>query len=223
MNVIVLSAFRNAASYVGRYFAQVRALGEVLPHQLLLAEGDHMDNTRRRLWEQMWQLPTTNTLLQIDHGGPDHGSVVNSVRFANLATVWNTLWGRIPEDADYVVFVEADLVWEPATIVALVEAAKQYHFVAPNVWLRRPGYALNSWYDTWGFRRNGRNFRQIVRLSKHLTPEAIDSVGSCFVIAGWLARQLCWQNEDVVVGLCEQARSRGYPPYWVPSESVYHL
>lgn len=234
MNVTLCSAFRNATPYLERYLRQVSGLGERLWNQgnrlsIVLCEGDSSDNTYQLLGDAISRqvddyFPVDVDLFQHSHGGPDHGSVVNAERFANLARVWNAIWARIPQDADAVIFVESDLAWEPATIIALLDDLAHVPAVAPMVMLKREEWPDNCFYDFWAFRKNGRNFCMLPPYSEWLGNDMmqLDSAGSCIVMRSDLARQLTWPPEDVCVGLCRQIYELGGSVWLDPKASVIH-
>lgn len=229
MNVTLCSAFRNATPYFGRYFEQVGELAATLADRddelfCIWGEGDHSDDTRRVL--QAAALVYEADLVTVNHGGPDHGSVVNAERFANLARVWNAIWQRIPQDADAVLFVESDLTWSPATMLALLDDLEHVPAVAPMVLLKREGYPADFWYDTWAFRRNSRNFRHeppYFDTAPVWSLVMLDSAGSCMAIRGDLARQLTWPAADVIVGVSRQIYEHGGSVWLDPKATVHHL
>lgn len=232
MNVTLCSAFRNASGYVPRYFAQIDNLANALVGRgdtlsLILAYGDSVDNTG-----EMVRCHTTDMdgdygvcLFECSHGGPDHGSVVNTERFANMAKVWNAIWAKLPTDADAVIFVEADLIWELSTLLGLLDNLSDYPAIAPKILLRRHGWPEHYWYDNWAFWRNG---TQIASMPPYFgdwiedAPLQIDSAGSCLLMRGDVARQVAWPPEDVVVGVCRQIYEHGNSVWLDPKVSVYH-
>lgn len=235
MNVTLCSAFRNSSAYIDRYFVQVAGLRDALKRRgdclyLVLAEGDSVDAT----WSDLfWQTDDFDAeVLRVNHGGPDHGSVVNAERFANMAKVWNEIWRRIPDDADAVIFVESDLIWQPSTILALLDDLEHVPAVAPKIILRREGWPPNLFYDVWAFRRNGEHFTHNppyvpLTVKGHIemmdgSLGQIDSAGSCIVMRGEVARGLCWPPEDVVVGVCRQIRERGDSIWLDAQQTVVH-
>lgn len=232
MNVTLCSAFRNSTPYLRRYFEQVARLGNLLDGHLhvIWCEGDSTDRTYNALVAVSSfgkaQGCYTTDVFQHSHGGPDHGSVVNAERFANMAKVWNEIWRRIPDDADAVVFVESDLIWEPATIIALLDDLAIVPAVAPKIILRREGYHPEFWYDNWGFWRNGVQIRTMPPYFAELTPDGdlleLDSAGSCLVMRGDVARRVSWPPEDVIRGVCRQIREGGDSVWLDAMQKVIH-
>jgi len=226
VNVTLCSAFRNSAGYIARYFEQVTALQESIESRgdclyLVLAEGDSTDDTPERLDGVLSELGVEATLLGVTHGGKDYGSVVNAERFANLAKVWNAIWQRIPEDADAVIFVESDLIWATSTMLALLDDLEHVPCVAPMVMMK------NGWFwDTWGFVRNGHNFRNQPPFHAEMTAQSLwfelDSAGSCLVMRGDVARRVHWPAADVVKGVCKQIIDGGDSVWLNTRQKVMH-
>lgn len=187
MSVVVCSMFRNSASYLERYFDQMDKLDAEVPLHLVLAEGDHTDDTRERLWDYVGRAQ----ILRVDHGGADHGSVDHPDRWANIATVVRVLVNAaFIYQPTLLVWVESDLIWDTADILRLIEAAKAGRAVAPRVLIE----GSTRWYDTWGYRSNGAQFDASPPYCP-IPPDdqgyvKIDSCGSCFVappnlVEGW--------------------------------------
>lgn len=240
MNVTLCSAFRNASSYIARYRLQMLGLAAALSKRrdklrVIWCEGDSIDDT----WHQLRHMYYSEDaecysidMFQHHHFGPDHGSVVNAERFANMAKVWTEIWRRIPDDADAVIFVESDLIWQPSTILALLDDLERVPAVAPMVLLERAGYPAKQFYDVWAFRRNGEHFTHNppyvpLTVKGHTemmdgSLEQIDSAGSCIVMRGDVARGVTWPPEDVVVGVCRQIRERGDSVWLDAKETVVH-
>ena len=227
MNVTLCSAFRNANTYIQRYFDQIQKLGWLLRERgdclrLIVAEGDSTDRTAESVFWAMHHFD--GEIVTVNHGGPDYGSVVNAERFANIAKVCNAIWERVPQDADAVIFVESDLIWEPATMLALLDDLAHVPAVSPMVMMTN-----GAFYDVWAFRKNGWHFRHYapywdddfpyVDMSR---PVQLDSAGSCMAIRGPLARQLCWPAADVFVGLCRRIYELGDSVWLDPKLSVTH-
>jgi|ERR1035437_104598 hypothetical protein len=176
--ITVCSIFRNAASYVPRYFKQIEALRGEIDVRLVLAEGDSTDETRRLIHEVAEPRDIT---LTIEHGGFAFGSVDNPERWMNIAHVVSGVIDAVIDPRDALIWVEGDLLWEPMTMLRLLEVGRP---VAPMV------YAGSStrFYDTWGYRKNGAMFSGSppyipgeYEMNKSSLVK-IDSCGSCFVL-----------------------------------------
>lgn len=232
MNITLCSAFRNSCAYIGRYFEQVAQLHDALharggpkgnPLNLLFGWGDSDDSTDALLMRL--GRPLGATLVEYHHGGPVFDSVVHLSRFAQLAAVWNRIWERIPNDADAVLFVESDLIWQAGTMLTLLDRLADYPAIAPMILLRREPYPSYYWYDSWAFVKDGGHIANSPPYFDGWDlrePIRVDSAGSCLAIRGEIARQLYWPAEDVVVGVCRQIREQ-YGSVWLdPAAEVYH-
>lgn len=229
MNVVLASAFRDATPYLGRYFDQVVGLNDALHsagHKLfcLWGEGDSSDHTLTALRAMRWRL--NSQVVDVTHGGRKFGSIVNARRFQQLAHVGNTIWAAIPETADAVLWVESDLIWEPTTLLALVEHTAIYPCAAPMILDLLPdtGAQANvTYYDTYGFMRRGIHFTKAPPYHPDLPAVTrmvrMDSVGSCLAMRGAVAKGLYFPANDVIVGLCAQIREKG-ESVWLDKQLV---
>ena len=224
MNVVICSAFRNSTGYIDRYFAQVDALSTALAKRgdhlsLILGYGDSDDGTGEHLFEAA-TLSIGARLIDVSHGGPVFASVVDAQRFKQLAYVGNRILANVPSDADVVIWIESDLIWKPETLARLI-----YHklpVVAPMVYERRSG----GFYDTWGFVKNGLNFTKHYPYHRSLLGvigiAEVDSVGSCVVMRGDVAKGLVIPEADLLVGACRELRNNGYTIWLDSSLEVLH-
>lgn len=229
MNVALCSAFRNATPYLEQYMTQVWELWGILDARdkfcCVWGEGDSTDNTLFQLRHTLRHWPVT--FVDCTHGGPAYGSVVNPQRFRQLAYVGKCIFAAIPADADVVVYVESDLVWEPATLMALIEqvSSGRYPVMAPMVFLRREGWPADSFYDTFCFRAEDRHFahyRPYHPVYQTSEPFPVDSAGSCLVMRGEIARSLTFDEQTIFPDLCGQIRAGGYGIYVDPTLACYH-
>lgn len=231
MDIYLASSFRNAARYVERHVMQTALLSlklSAMGHRLhcVWGEGDSTDGTREALAFAAYGSGVRAKLVDVSHGGPEFGSVVDAQRFRQLAYVGNKLWAEIPADADAVVWVESDLMWDASTLVALVEASEQAPVVAPMV-LRRALGAPPLFYDTWAARKEGQHFRgrwpyHPALKRAHAELVEMDSVGSCVALRKGVGVGLHWPEEDVIVGLCRQVRERGGSVWLHTGLAVWH-
>ena len=227
MKVCLVSCFRNATLYIGRYFDQVLGLwvGLTARHHklhLVMGEGDSLDDTRTQLALEV--APYRFSLVDCTHGGPEFGSAVHPQRFQQLAHVGRCLWAALPADADVVLFVESDLHWNAATLLALLDRLKHYPAIAPMVMLKRPGFPDGTYYDVWAYRKDGQQFSPYPPYFEGWPveqPVMVDSVGSCLALGAGLASQLQW-DERVFPGICQQIYDLGRSVWLDPSLKVYH-
>lgn len=224
MNITLCSSFRNSTGYLRRYFAQVVALADALHARgdrlsCLWGEGDSTDRTRVMLEAMQWRIKSR--VIDVTHGGPAFGPVVNMQRFRQLAFVANTIWEQLPAEMDAMIWVESDLIWEAPTLIRLIDHLATYPAVAPMVLDSPPS---NEFYDTLVFRRNG------VRFAKPLPYHAdvpaakggmlrVDSAGSVLAMRAAVARGVYVPIEDVLIGTCRMIYEQG-GSVWVDTGSV---
>jgi len=228
MNVTLISCFRNSKRYLSRYIQYVTEFNNLIyeNHTLTMiwGEGDSTDDTRD--WLEKWaQRFDGAKVVDCTHGGQvDYQGVINEQRFKELGYVGRCMWAHIPQDADAVVYVESDLIWQPETILKLIDRLQDYPAIAPMVYLRRQGWAKDAFYDTWAARINGKHFEHYPPYCEGFDadkPFQVDSMGSCMAIRGELARKLVW-DEQVFVGICRQLKEQGYGVWIDPTVAVYH-
>jgi hypothetical protein len=234
MIITICSAFRQATGHLSRYFAQVEALQKLLTQRgdllnLVLGYGDSTDGTAEWLFDYC-SYSIGAHLINCHHNGPRWASVEHPDRFKQLAYVANKIWANIPPDADVVVFLDGDLIWEAATLLALIDHTGTYPAVAPMV-MHLPGYErygpghIPYFYDCYAFRRNGVRFTN--RPPYHAdvpgaTMLQLDSAGACMAMRGDLARAVRFPETDVIVGMCRQIYERGDSVFMDCRLRVYH-
>lgn len=212
--MLVASAFRNSENYVERYFAQINELRTHLPVQLRIAEGDSTDDTYAAIESH---LQDGDELYQIAHGGQPYGSVDTPARWGQIAYVWNTLFDKIVP-AGPLVLVEADLIWQPETLLRLVANLDVVDACAPM------SMCGARFYDTWGFRGlDGQMFYggppyhpSVAGLTE------IGSAGSCIAMREAVYDVCRFGATDGIVGFGADIRKRGFHLYVDPSLSVEH-
>lgn len=220
MNVTLCSVFRDSTPYLERYIDQVWGLWEILDARdkfcCVWGEGDSTDDTlfQLRHGQRLWPVE----IVDCTHGGEKFGSVANPERFRQLAHVGKQIFAAIPAHADVVVYVESDLIWEPATLLALIDrvASGAYPASSPMVFLQRDGWAADAWYDTWGaIGLNGRHFTHHPPYNAGYTPEKpfpVSSMGSCMAMRGDIARRIV-VDDRLFQGISAQI--------WMMGESVW--
>ena len=232
MNITLASCFRNSTPYLQRYFRQCDALDTALYHaghklSFIWGEGDSTDGTLKMLHAARWRFKVV--IVDCTHGGELFPSVVNAERFRQLAFVGRQIFASIPVDTDVVVYVESDLIWQPETMLGLIEHVKPPEpivddpilpyavpgslvAVAPPIILQRQGWQRGTWYDTHAFVADGVHFEHRppwhARNDGTSTMIQLETAGSCLAMRAGYARA-AQMNERVLMGLCEQFREMG--------------
>lgn len=230
MIVALASIVRNAEGYLERYLSQAAALAELLAERgdsliVRVAEGDSTDGTWARLTEAVRDTPGM-AIYKFDHEGPAFGSIDDPTRWRNIARTWNRLFDRIKEDDfDALIYVEADLIWEPLTMVRLLgrldDRLQPVDIVAPMSM-----HVAGFFYDTWGYRVGGQRFGPNPPYYPGLDQLApgellrIDSAGSCQAMRDVVARRCRLSEQDAMIG--HDVAARGYSFWLDPSLKVLH-
>lgn len=227
MRIAVASCFRNSAGrQVSRWMDQVAAFRSYMKHdgvRALCVEGDSIDNTRQYLIDGAARRDINLELRTCNHGGPVYGSVEDPARMLALSKVGNELFAGVTLADDVVIYVESDLLWDPATFARLVQRVTQparplCDVVAPLI------FAGQYFYDVWGFRKSGQRFSPLPPYHSELAPQGltmVDSVGSCLAIRSEVARNVKF-GTNALVSWCEGARHQGYRIAVDPSLRVEH-
>lgn len=231
MTIVLGSVFRNSSSYVDRFFSQARnfrmQILDEIPIELLLVEGDSLDDTWARLenWQKMNTMANTSIkLIKRDHGGPEYGRIDDPVRWSQLAYAGNGVMENLPSDVSALIYVESDLIWSARDVNHLIDClygVYQCEAVAPLCkWLRN-----GNFYDTWGYRANGVKFASAPPYHQGLIPGKLielDSAGSMIVMRGEVAKQVRFSEKDCIVGLCRNIRELGYHLRLNTNVTIWH-
>jgi hypothetical protein len=219
----MLSAFRNTLpTAIDRYFRQASAYRDVLKEhgwnfRLAVVEGDSgNDDVWKRLYRTASRYNLECYISDATHGGPVFGSVVSAERFKALSKVGNRMLSLVQPEDDIVVYVESDLIWHERIMLHLGAQVLDHDLdiVSPLV------MAGDNFYDVWAFRGlDGAHFAPFKPYYHALHPMGltlVNSVGSCLVMKGEVARNCRIINDNCLVGFCEDARDKGYR-VWVDS------
>lgn len=222
-NVRVTSIVRDGMGYLPRYFDQLNWLAAELETRgyemdTCVCEGDSKDGS----WEYLTSLHELFPLwlYKFDHTGPKFGSVSHPTRWQNIARTWNFLFEEIKHDEfDALIYVEADLIWQPDTMLKLIDDLKQVPAVAPMSMMG------NIFYDTHGHRADGVNFTNWAPFHQRLvgnTGELIklDSAGSCKVMRAEVAKSCRFSEVDAMLG--HDIYAKGYSLWLDPCVKVEH-
>jgi hypothetical protein len=193
---------------MGRVEALRKHAGPEHTVRVIAVEGDSLDTTR----EALARFPNVD-LITCNHGQREFGSTEDHDRLAALSMVGNTIFDSVRPSDDVLVYVEADLVWDPHTVGSLIDIADrrddEFDVVAPLITGDN-----GIFYDVWGFRGlDGKRFSPFAPYHDDLKPGRlceVSSAGSCLVMGLPPAYHARIQNDYCLVGWCENARSMGF-------------
>jgi len=235
LNITLASCFVNSQPYLPRYFAQCVALADALRERgdslsFIWGEGDSTDGTLKQLRAAKWRLKAA--IVDCAHGGQIFGSVVREERFRQLGEVGRKIYAQIPADCDVFVWAESDLIWQPDTVLGLIDRVGQPAYpryviadkwgyrvediplvaaVAPPIILHRERWPRDTWYDTAFFIKDGRNFEH--RPPWHPGNDGrpmveMERVGSMLAMDANYVRRVT-MDERVIGGICDDIRALG--------------
>lgn len=236
----VLSFFRNSArsGQVTRFFQQVIGLQTQVRYmdmmlRCIAVHGDSVDGTEGTLITEAARAQVSLQLIRADHGGPEFGSVDTTARMTALSMIANRGLDAVRLDDDYVWYVESDLLWSPRVVMGLLSELRVREMVGEGYESHRqqPGliapmpFAGEAFYDIWGFRKSGHRFGPFHPYHGELKFDditVVDSVGSCFVMHGAVARTCRIRNGNALVGFCEDVRANGWEVTCDARKKVVH-
>jgi hypothetical protein len=228
MTIALVSFFRNCGwnGQVARFFTQAAQLRNVLARtdaklRVICVHGDCTDDTVPHIMRNAEFHDLAVQLVECNHGGPMYGSTEAPERLKALSQIGNAGLGSIRDTDDYVVYVESDLIWDGATIVRLLNrVSDEAHVVAPLI------FAGEYFYDVFCFRKNGQRFAPFPPYHSELNHGGsltqVDSVGSCLVMPGKVARECRIIEDNVLLGFCKDVWSKGYTVNVDASQKVVH-
>jgi len=223
VNIVLGSMFQNSMGYIDRYITQYYSLCAAAPQHtfdLILMEGDSTDN--EATWNRLNQIFPGKVFKRV-HGGKIFGSLDDVQRWSQISFVVDGVLERVRPDHDALVYVEADLMWEPSTILKLIGHLDKVDAAVPMIWMR------GIFYDTFGYRKDGVRFgnnppyhsvfsKPVVDGLYHL-----DSGGGCAAIRGDVARKYrCIPTSLAIVGFYFEMRKNGHTIGLDKSLSVHH-
>lgn len=230
MNIVVVSAFRNATHLIPRYMRQVRALaahaGAGNNVRVVAVEGDSTDATRDMLMSELSTIHESELLVH-EHGLRVFGSTEDSDRLEALQGVMMAGMASVRTSDDVVLYVECDIIWSPHVVGSLIDrvyyrdsdTTHPYEILAPLV------FAGDLFYDVFAFRKDAARFSPFPPYHADLSPTGItevDSVGSCLVFRAELAATVQPVGALGLVSWCEGARAVGHRIGVAPEYKVRH-
>ena len=229
MHICVTSIVRDAEPYLERYIRQICALRDcgfaksAVPtnFQLTLAicEGDSTDGTAIELVRLRRYLPWIQ-LTHFYHRAKKFGSTDHPDRWRTGAMTWNYLYDKLPE-CDKVLYVEADLIWEPYVLWSLLsQVSETIPAVSCMVWYQ------GRFYDSWGHRGlDGKNFS----IQQPYHPDLVKSAGTRFKISSAgsviamrydVAKVCRFREADAMIG--HDIYDKGFSLWLDPTLGVNH-
>jgi hypothetical protein len=217
VRVALASIFQDSTPYLERYVSQVVNLraeletrGDAL--RSIWVEGDSSDHTLQAL---ILCASYCNAHVELrNHSGPKYGSVDDINRWRQLAPVLNATLDNLQPDDDAVIYVESDLIWDAETMIRLLSRLDQYSAVGGLVY-----HAAGFFYDTYAYRQNGQRFGADFQ-PVGSEPFRIDSIGSCIVMRGEVARACRFGADTCLIG--ESLREHGYELWVDPTCRIVH-
>lgn len=223
MRIALCSIFQDSESYLARYMGQLGALHGTLKvrgHDLryIWVEGDSSDNTYESLRTGAVVMRGFGLMdaevHQHNHGGPKYGSVDDINRWRQLAPVLNATLEHVQPTDDAVIYVESDLIWDAETMRKLLDRLKNYPAVGGLIY-----HSAGFFYDTYAYRQNGQRFGSDYQPTDS-EPFRIDSIGSCIVMRGDVARACRFGADTCLIG--ESLREHGYELWVDPTCRIVH-
>lgn len=163
------------------------------------------------------------TLVNRDNGSQWFGSIDHPDRWTAISYVCNGIFEQVRNTDDALIYVESDLIWDPATMLKLLERVQEPPIdacAAMCFWRDTP-----TFYDTWGHRKDGVRFQSFPPYHPNVNGEVteIDSAGSCIVMRGLVARNARFTPPEMgIVGFCNDLRGRGFKLWLDPQTKVMH-
>jgi len=225
MRIVVANMWQNATSYIDRFVGQFAALRGAAPQHefdLILAEGDSTDNDAT--WNRLNEIYPGKVFKRI-HAGQIYGPIDVTQRWLQISFVMDGVFERVRPEHDVVIWVESDLIWEPAVLLKLLD-----HIQKPGVDAAVPMIMMRgTFYDSWAYRRDGIRFSVAPPFHRVLqTPSVnglylLDSGGGCVVMRGEIARTCrCRPPALAAVGFYRDMREHGWRVWLDPTLAIHH-
>jgi hypothetical protein len=215
--VAIVSNARTGSDYLRAYVYQILSLSSVfceitdivvvcdkIVEDCVLNEFKTMDSRVKIVQE----ISSDRKIISLDQKANQWASICNQ-------GIEKALEG----ECDFILFVESDLCI-PYDLVDLL-VSLQLDIVAPVVFLG------GLFYDSWGFRDlDGKKIKSINIKSMDNSPIELSSVGSCVLFRSEIFRggiRFHGPHETgLLVGVCTDARKKGYKVWTHPSISIIH-
>ena len=177
-------------------------------------EGDSSDNTYGVL--KNWLTPKKNYILKkVDRAHRPFAKDRNTKRtiyFAELRNMLVDLSLSIPEVSE-ILMIDANYGWKGDLISSLRDACSDIS--APLVVMHKTRDKKYLFYDTWAFRKDGRQFSHYYPYTKNISSEPfdLDSVGGGYLVKRKVLENGVRYNGDrdcEHVGFCKNAKDKGF-------------
>jgi hypothetical protein len=225
MNIALCAMFQNATEYLQRYAMQVKSLRDAAPQHefdMILAEGDSTDGDAT--WRSLNDLFPGKAFKRV-HGGQIYGPIDVTQRWLQISFVMDGVFERVRPEHEAVIWVESDLIWEPATLLKLLDHIQKpgVDAAVPMIWMR------GAFYDIWGYRRDGIRFtnnppyHRLFSIPPVNGLYLLDSGGGCVAMRGEIARSCrCRPPALAAVGFYQDMRVHGWRVWLDPTLSISH-
>ena len=140
----------------------------------------------------------------------------------------NIGWDAIAKDAwgDFALMLESDLLYNPILLRSLIDRRlDRADIFAPMIWIEVDGSL--RFYDIWAYRTKGEMFPPnspewyFAHYGSGLLE--VDSVGSVVLFKmNLITEGLRLGESDCVLGMCNEARQRGYRVFVDPTINILH-
>lgn len=215
--IVIASIVRNEErnGYLKKFLNCCRELEKSYKDIIyIFIEGDSSDNTYGVL--KNWLTPKKNYILKkVDRRHRPFAKDRNPKRtiyFAELRNMLIDLSLSIPEVTE-VLMIDANYGWKGDLISSLRDTDTD--IAAPLVVMHKNRDGKYLFYDTWAFRKNGRQFSQFQPYAIGLgsEPLELDSVGGGYLIKREVLEKGVRYNGDrdcEHVGFCKMAKEMGF-------------
>jgi hypothetical protein len=215
--IAVASIIRNEErdGHLKRFFDCCEKLEEYDDVVYIFIEGDSSDNTYVELKD--WLSTKDDYILKkVDRNKPRFPKDRSSGRTKHFAKLRNMLIGYALSisDVSEVLMIDANYTWKGDLVSSLRNAKAD--IVAPLVVMNKSRNGNYIFYDTWAFRKDGRQFSNnypYIGYSILDKPTNVDSVGGGYLIKRKVLEANVNYNGDrdcEHVGFCQKARRKGF-------------
>jgi hypothetical protein len=215
--VAVASIIRNEEKngHLKKFFDYCEKLEKYHDIVYIFIEGDSSDNTYEEL--QDWLSIKDNYVLKkVDRNKPRFPKDKNPNRTKYFSELRNMLVGYALSISDIseVLMIDANYGWKD-DIISLLRNTNA-DIAAPLVLMNKNHNGKYTFYDTWAFRKDNRQFSHYYPYfgySKLNKPISVDSVGGGYLIKRKVLEARIRYNGDrdcEHVGFCQRARKKGF-------------